>query len=69
MLLVSIEEAVESIGAQINGFGDQASKEDADLAHALHVVFKYRSKVWQGLLIRPLVGTEQITVERIILRW
>jgi hypothetical protein len=49
VLLVGVEEFVERVRWEANGFGDQRGEERGDVRHALHVVFIHWSKFWEVL--------------------
>lgn len=64
VLLVGVEVLVEGVARQLDGLGDQAGEVDGDVAHALHVLGEDGAELGQDFGGRPLVGRQQVVVQR-----
>lgn len=65
VLLLLVEKRVEGVGFQIDGFCYEGGKEHADFAHLLHIILVYLPEAGQELVIRPLIWTEHIVIQRL----
>lgn len=64
LVFTLIKVLVEGIGGELDRFRDQTSKVDGDLAHLVHVVGKDLAEGWKHLGRGPLVGCEQVVMQR-----
>ena len=62
VLLALVEEAIESVGRELQALGDQAHEGHANGRHQTHVLLVYRSEGREEFFLRPLVGREQVVV-------
>lgn len=64
LVLTLVKVLVESVGGKLDCLSDQAGEVDGDLAHLVHVLCKNLAEFGQHFCGRPLVGRQQVVVQR-----
>jgi len=64
MLLVGVEEAVEGSRRQADGFDQERGEESADVGQAAYVLLNSWAEAREMCSGRPLVGREEVMVQR-----
>lgn len=63
MLLIFVEEAVEGLGREVQGFGYEGGEVDGEVGHLPDIGFESWTEAGEGGRVGPLVGGEEVVVE------